>query len=111
MNGVTMNTFTIDATNNITAFASLDEARAAKINDAEYFGSAQELAKLAASCLETPGVIDLARRSQGATLPKSWSQRVGRPHRARLHQRDADQEAGLEGRVLPFGGKGAHLAR
>jgi hypothetical protein len=44
-----MNTFTLDATNNITAFASLKEARAAKINNAEYFGSAQELAKLAAS--------------------------------------------------------------
>jgi len=49
MNGVAMNTFTIDATNNITAFASLQEARAAKINNAEYFGSSQELAKLAAS--------------------------------------------------------------
>jgi hypothetical protein len=49
MNGVAMNTFTIDATNNITAFASLAVARAAKINNAEYFGSAQELAKLAAS--------------------------------------------------------------
>jgi hypothetical protein len=46
MNGVAMNTFTIDANNNITAFASLEEARAAKINNAEYFGSAQELAKL-----------------------------------------------------------------
>jgi hypothetical protein len=49
MNGIAMNTFTIDATNNITAFASLEEARAAKINNAEYFGSAQGLAKLAAS--------------------------------------------------------------
>ena len=49
MNGVAMNTFTIDASNNITAFASLEEARAAKINNAEYFGSTQELAKLAAS--------------------------------------------------------------
>jgi uncharacterized protein DUF3489 len=49
MNGVAMNTFTIDANQNITAFASLEEARAAKINNAEYFGSAQELAKLAAS--------------------------------------------------------------
>jgi hypothetical protein len=49
MNGVAMNTFTIDATNNITAFASLEEARAAKINNSESFGSAQELAKLAAS--------------------------------------------------------------
>src|SRR5580704_7616652 len=49
MNGVAMNTFTIDATNNITAFASLEQARAAKINHAEFFGSAQELAKLAAS--------------------------------------------------------------
>ena len=44
-----MNTFTIDATNNITAFASLEEARAAKINNAEFFGSSQELAKLVAS--------------------------------------------------------------
>jgi hypothetical protein len=49
MNGVAMNTFTIDATNNITAFASLEEARAAKINNAEYFSSSQELAKLMAS--------------------------------------------------------------
>src|ERR1700722_8044020 len=49
MNGVAMNTFTIDASNNITAFASLDDARAAKINNAEYFGSTQELAKLVAS--------------------------------------------------------------
>src|SRR5712692_142259 len=49
MNGVAMNTFTIDANHNITAFASLEEARAAKINNAEYFGSSQELAKLVAS--------------------------------------------------------------
>ena len=34
-----MNTFTIDANDNITAFASLEEARAAKINSAETFGS------------------------------------------------------------------------
>src|SRR3984957_9896483 len=49
MNGVAMNTFTIDTNNNITAFASLDEARAAKIHNAEYFGSSQELAKLVGS--------------------------------------------------------------
>jgi Protein of unknown function (DUF3489) len=49
MNGVAMNTFTIDANNNITAFASLDQARAAKIQTAEYFGSSQELAKLVQS--------------------------------------------------------------
>jgi len=36
----------IDANNNITAYASLDDARAAKIHTAEYFGSSQELAKL-----------------------------------------------------------------
>jgi len=48
MNGVAMNTFTIDANNNITAFASLDDARAAKINNAQYFGSSRELAKLVA---------------------------------------------------------------
>ena len=53
MNGVAMNTFTIDANNNITAFASLDEARVAKIHNAEYFGSAQELTKLVASCPRT----------------------------------------------------------
>jgi hypothetical protein len=49
MNGVAMNTFTIDASNNITAFASLDDAQAAKIHNAEYFGSSQELTKLVAS--------------------------------------------------------------
>jgi hypothetical protein len=49
MNGVAMNTFTIDANNNITAFASLVEARAAKIHTADYFGSTQELAKLVGS--------------------------------------------------------------
>ena len=49
MNGVAMNTFTIDTNNNMTAFASLDEARAAKIHNAEYFGSSQELAKLVGS--------------------------------------------------------------
>jgi hypothetical protein len=42
-----MNTFTIDANDNITAFASLEEARGAKIHNAECFGSAQELAQLA----------------------------------------------------------------
>jgi hypothetical protein len=49
INGVAMNTFTIDTNNNITAFASLDEARAAEIRNAEYFGSSQELAKLVES--------------------------------------------------------------
>jgi hypothetical protein len=44
-----MNTFTIDANNNIMAFASLDDARAAKIHNSEYFGSSQELANLVAS--------------------------------------------------------------
>ena len=49
MNGVAMNTLTIDPNSNVTAFASLEEARAAKIHNAEYFGSSQELAKLVAS--------------------------------------------------------------
>jgi hypothetical protein len=49
MNGVAMNTFTIDANNKITAFASLEEARAAKIHNAEHFGTSQDLAKLVAS--------------------------------------------------------------
>jgi len=42
-------TFTIDCDNNITAFASLEEAQAADIAGAEYFGSQKELAQLAAS--------------------------------------------------------------
>ena len=44
-----MTTFTIDCDNNITAFASLQEAQAANIAGAEYFGSEEELAQLAAS--------------------------------------------------------------
>ncbi len=56
MNGVAMNTFTIDANNNITAFASPVEAHAAKIHSAEYFGSPQELAKLVGSWPRTSPV-------------------------------------------------------
>src|SRR5258708_2254372 len=52
MNSVAINGFTIDATNNIAAFASLEEARIAKINNADYFGTTQELANLAASWCE-----------------------------------------------------------
>jgi hypothetical protein len=44
-----MTTFTIDSDNNITAFASLEEAQAAGITGAEYFSSAEELRQLAAS--------------------------------------------------------------
>jgi hypothetical protein len=44
-----MSTFTIDSANNIAVFASQDEATAAKINSAEYFGTARELNKLAGS--------------------------------------------------------------
>ena len=44
-----MSTFTIDSANNITVFASQDEATAAKINSAEYFGTVRELNKLAGS--------------------------------------------------------------
>ncbi len=44
-----MTTFTIDCDNNITAFASLQEAKAANIAGAEYFSSEEELAQLAAS--------------------------------------------------------------
>jgi len=42
-------TFTIDCDSNITAFASLQEAQAANLAGAEYFGSQKELAQLAAS--------------------------------------------------------------
>jgi hypothetical protein len=44
-----MTTFTIDCDNNITAFASLKEAKAADIAGAKYFGSLEELAQLAAA--------------------------------------------------------------
>jgi Protein of unknown function (DUF3489) len=44
-----MSTFTIDSANNIAVFASHEEATAAKIDNAEYFGSARELNKLAGS--------------------------------------------------------------
>ena len=44
-----MTTFTIDCDNNITAFASLKEAKAADIAGAEYFSSEEELAQLAAA--------------------------------------------------------------
>jgi hypothetical protein len=44
-----MATFTIDCDNNITAFASLKEAKAADIAGAEYFSSEEELEQLAAS--------------------------------------------------------------
>ena len=44
-----MSTFTIDSANNITAFASQQDATAAKIHNAEYFTSARELNKLASS--------------------------------------------------------------
>ena len=42
-----MKTFTIDRENNITAFASLKEAKAVDIAGAEYFDAQEELAKLA----------------------------------------------------------------
>jgi hypothetical protein len=44
-----MTTFTIDCDNNITVFASLQEAQAADLAEAEYFSSEEELAQLAAS--------------------------------------------------------------
>ena len=44
-----MTTFAIDCDNNITAFASLKEAKAADMAGAEYFSSQEELEQLAAS--------------------------------------------------------------
>ena len=44
-----MTTFSIDSDNSITAFASLEEARAAGLAGAEYFSSQEELTQLAAS--------------------------------------------------------------
>jgi len=64
MNGVAMSTFTIDANHNITAYASLDEARAAKIHNAEYFGSSQELAKLVQASHPPSRNLEQLRRSR-----------------------------------------------
>ena len=44
-----MTTFAIDCDNDITAFGSQNQAKAADIAAAEYFGSQEELAKLAAA--------------------------------------------------------------
>jgi hypothetical protein len=44
-----MPTFTIDSANNITAHASLKEAKAANLAGAEYFSSLEKLTQLAAS--------------------------------------------------------------
>jgi hypothetical protein len=49
MDGVAMNTFTIDSNNNIAVFASPEGATAAQINNAESFTSAKDLNKLAGS--------------------------------------------------------------
>jgi hypothetical protein len=54
-----MNTFTIDATNNIPAFASLEEARAAKINHAESVGSSQEAASIRSSLKRVPDQLSV----------------------------------------------------
>jgi hypothetical protein len=44
-----MTTFTIDCDNNITAFASLEQAQAADIAGSEYFSSLEEIEQLAQS--------------------------------------------------------------
>ena len=82
MNGVAMNTFTIDANNNITAFTSLDEARAAKIHNAEYFGSSQELTKLVASWPGTRPVeiwnsFAGVAPAKGKIAPPTCNRRIG----------------------------------
>jgi len=65
-----MTTFTIDCDNNITAFASVKEAKAADIAGAEYFDSQKELAQLAASW-----PVDGARG--GSKLLELWNSLPG----------------------------------
>ena len=69
-----MATFTIDCDNNITAFASLKEAKAADIAGAEYFGTQEELAQLAAAW---PGsrLIELWNSLPGVTPVKKFTDR------------------------------------
>ena len=69
-----MSTFTIDCDGNITAFASQKEAQAADIAGAEYFGSQEELAKLAAAW---PGsrLVEIWNGLPGVTPVKKFTDR------------------------------------
>jgi hypothetical protein len=77
-----MTTFTIDSDNNITAFGSLQEAQAADIAGAEYFGSQKELAQLAASWPSNrlieiwnslPGVVPVKKfKDRTTALARIW---------------------------------------
>ena len=67
-----MTTFTIDADNNVTAFASREEAEAAGI--ADYFGSQDEFTKLAASW-PSNRLITLWNSLPGVTPVKKFTDR------------------------------------
>src|SRR5687767_14469977 len=69
-----MTTFTIDPENNITAFGSLQEAQAADIAGAEYFGSQKELAQLAASW-PSNRLIEIWNSLPGVTAVKKFKDR------------------------------------
>src|SRR5260370_38717002 len=74
MNGVAMTTFTIDPENNITAFASVKEAKASLIEDAEYFSSQKDLGKLAVSW-HAARLIEIWNGLAGVTPVKKFTSR------------------------------------
>ena len=70
-----MTTFTIDCDQNITTFDSLKEATAADLAGAEYFGSQEELAQLAASW-PPKRLIEIWNSLPGVTPVKKFKDRT-----------------------------------
>ena len=70
-----MTTFTIDCDQNITTFDSLKEATAADLAGAEYFGSQEELAQLAASWPPNR-LIEIWNSLPGVTPVKKFKDRT-----------------------------------
>src|SRR5260370_26180748 len=71
---VVMTTFTIEPENNITAFASVKEARASHIEQAEYFSSQDDLGKLAVSW-PAARLIEIWNSLAGVTPVKKFTSR------------------------------------
>ena len=69
-----MTTFTIEPENNITAFASVKEAKASHIEQAEYFSSQEDLGKLAVSW-PAARLIEIWNSLAGVTPVKKFTSR------------------------------------
>src|SRR5260370_23774096 len=106
-----MTTFSIDTENNITAFASVKEARDSHIEQAEYFNSQEELSKLAVSW-PAARLIEIWNSLAGVTPVKKFTSRgtaVSRIWKAMQSLRSAEpakpadsaQRAGKAGTKAP----------